>query len=672
MIDTTIYVKIQHPTELFRKFSMTGQLLGSVRANVDQVTMTVQGLPNQGLPSNKVVEPGSTVNLNVDFTLGDPHGTADPPVFSAWIRRYHSPEFTRLDWSREESPNIQVPKSTGLYQIRVTPGLRATGSLYQVDTLVEVRAARDIVGTVSVFSGGQQPITSPGYQPSTLGRYYYSQGEAMNFTARLRYNWTLTNSTPAALEMQIVDNSDQEGAQPLSLNATLSLVDQTATWIIPASTTAKLAEGRYLVTLAPAFAIAHNLSVIPHPFRLGRAFEKPAFKVNQYGDYGPGWSVPETPPGLAPVYTMAEAVEQDLRRSTKLGVNMYVDRSQGGQTDFNVLYPTNPGNDPTVIQMRAAKDNLSIAQEVLYQQGVDLRTMTGRAGIGIEQRLILGGMDMDLPVCNTGMACKCGGYGCIDPETGAQFGARIAQATSNAMQSPAFTGWSWAANWWMNAAQTGCNALANPPGKCSGDPLVCQPGVPNPAASAACKVAMDAAMQNGTWSPLFDQAAAIWTAYLPDAERQFRGNLTKIMPGGLSCMTGPYRSVNVNPAVAFADADEVDLQYQSEQIQPPQTSAHNVEFQGRPGKPKFAHYELMNDDGTGQFMQNDQWQMLMRGVGTGGGGVGWSGGFTNSMDNDVRDGVNGQVGSFRAFNTAILRDYGRKSSQVVHRHDVMV
>jgi hypothetical protein len=130
VIDTTIYIKIVHPTELFRKFSMTGQLLGSVRANVDQVTMTVQGLPNQDLPSNKVVEPGSTVNLNVEFITGDPlTGTADPPIFTAWIRRYHSPEFTQLAWSRDQTPNIQVPNGTGLYQIRVTPGVRASGSL---------------------------------------------------------------------------------------------------------------------------------------------------------------------------------------------------------------------------------------------------------------------------------------------------------------------------------------------------------------------------------------------------------------------------------------------------------------------------------------------------------------------------------------------------------------
>ena len=149
-------------------------------------------------------------------------------------------------------------------------------------------------------------------------------------------------------------------------------------------------------------------------------------------------------------------------------------------------------------------------------------------------------------------------------------------------------------------------------------------------------------------------------SYAPTAERQFKANVSKIMPTATSSVTGPYRAIGVHPPTWFADAEEVDLHFQSEQIQPPQTSAHNVEFQGRPGKPKFAHYELMNDDGTGQFMQNDQWQMLMRGVGSGGGGVGWSGSFTNSGDNDVRVGTNGQVGAFRAFNTAILRNYGRK------------
>ena len=50
-------------------------------------------------------------------------------------------------------------------------------------------------------------------------------------------------------------------------------------------------------------------------------------------------------------------------------------------------------------------------------------------------------------------------------------------------------------------------------------------------------------------------------------------------------------------------------------------------YQGRPGKPNFAHYEMNNEDGTGLFMMNDQIQMLMRAVR----GVGWSGGFLNGV-----------------------------------------
>jgi hypothetical protein len=106
---------------------------------------------SQGLPNNLVVEPGSTVNLNLDFTLGDPTGTADPPDFSAWIRRYHSPEFEQLDWSRTEQPNIQIPNSTGLYQLRVTPGIRGTNSAFQVHVPHKFRTSRWLKSVLRVY-----------------------------------------------------------------------------------------------------------------------------------------------------------------------------------------------------------------------------------------------------------------------------------------------------------------------------------------------------------------------------------------------------------------------------------------------------------------------------------------------------------------------------------------
>lgn len=47
VIGGNFHIKIDHPTELFRTFAPTGQLVRAVHANIDVITMTVQGLPDQ-------------------------------------------------------------------------------------------------------------------------------------------------------------------------------------------------------------------------------------------------------------------------------------------------------------------------------------------------------------------------------------------------------------------------------------------------------------------------------------------------------------------------------------------------------------------------------------------------------------------------------------------------
>ena len=97
--------------------------------------------------------------------------------------------------------------------------------------------------------------------------------------------------------------------------------------------------------------------------------------------------------------------------------------------------------------------------------------------------------------------------------------------------------------------------------------------------------------------------------------------LESVAPGKLSVSTGPYRAIQTHPPVIFRNSDEVDLHYQGEQIQPPQVTAHHVDFYKRPGKRAWAHPELWNDDGTGGMIFPTLFQMAMRGVD----GVGQSG-----------------------------------------------
>ncbi len=153
---------------------------------------------------------------------------------------------------------------------------------------------------------------------------------------------------------------------------------------------------------------------------------------------------------------------------------------------------------------------------------------------------------------------------------------------------------------------------------------------------------------------MIDQVSDIRLHYAIDAERQFREVLRSVAPDKLSVMTGPYRAIGVIPPLSFRNADEVDLHYQCEQIQPPQVTPHNVDFCKRPGRRAWGHPELWNDDGTGAMILPSLLQMVMRGAD----GVGWSG-LAPYLDvpSDPRTPGPGTVSVFRELN-AMLRRFG--------------
>ena len=598
---THVFVKVTSPVELFRVYERpSGALQSTVRANVDQLSL--------GLTSS-VLEAGSTTPLNISFIVGD-SGASRAPVLKAWIRRLHTPDWLPLSWSAA-APAVPLPTAAGLFQVRVTPGVAGATSLYQVDTLLELRAP-SAIGTVSIFSPGS--------------RYYWAAGEAINLTAILRHN--LSDSVPTSLPVEIVTD---DAKKVVVASGTIVLAQNKGTWIVSAATSARFAPGKYLGSVTASFLSANRLSLCPQPISVGPAFEKPDFKINQYGDYMLAYPTPETgsyknnpitgEPSAGPYMTTAEAVDAHLVYSNKMATNMYVDRL-GNNNNIGLVSQTLRA--PTEFLTRVTADNASVAVQCLTQPGVILRTVPGYGARSIEQRAILLYMDAGLPVGTD-----------FDTRTAEQFGHDIVEVTSQLMVSPAFTGWSWAANWWIGS-RFGCVALKDP------------------VQIAACKTALAAAQANGTWSGILDQQADAWLAYAVDAEKQFRANCSTVMPKAISGMTGAYRQAGVIPPVWFENADEIDLHYQSEQIAPPQTAAHNLEYQGRPGKPNFAHYEMLNEDGTGVFAMNNQFQLLMRGSK----GVGWSGNFYNGdYQTDPRGGTNGIVGAFRTFNNAILKDY---------------
>ncbi len=121
-------------------------------------------------------------------------------------------------------------------------------------------------------------------------------------------------------------------------------------------------------------------------------------------------------------------------------------------------------------------------------------------------------------------------------------------------------------------------------------------------------------------------------------------------------MAGPYRAPQVYPPVTFSNVDEVDLHYQAEQIAPPQTAVHNVDYQRRPGKRAWGHPEFWNESGTGDMLFTTLFQMVMRGAD----GVGVSSGIPPwgyQMGDDPRNTSAGIPTAFRACNR-LLAQYG--------------
>jgi hypothetical protein len=159
---------------------------------------------------------------------------------------------------------------------------------------------------------------------------------------------------------------------------------------------------------------------------------------------------------------------------------------------------------------------------------------------------------------------------------------------------PAFRGWSWAANWWLE--KHGAAAAKDETEK------------------NEYSAALKKAHETGAWSPVLEAVSERTFAHAVEAEQRFRKTLNSIASGKRSVSTAPYRAIQTHPPVVFRNSDEVDLHYQGEQIQPPLVTAHHVDFYKRPGKRAWGHPELWNDDGTGGMIFPTLFQMAMRGV----------------------------------------------------------
>ena len=204
-----------------------------------------------------------------------------------------------------------------------------------------------------------------------------------------------------------------------------------------------------------------------------------------------------------------------------------------------------------ICSARLQADPIAVAPEKAEFESRVLQTVAGYGATGIEQQAILLYMDAGLPV-GTG----------IDKRTAEEMARDIQLVTKHFADYPAFRGWSWAANWWIEKRSSELAA--------------------SPAEKSEYEAAMKAAKENGRWSPVLETVSDCWIGHAIRAEQQFRQVLDQASSRKLvSAMTGPYRQPGIHPPLTYANADEVDLHFQAEQIQWPMISAHNVDFYKR-------------------------------------------------------------------------------------------
>lgn len=578
-----LIVRRADPTILFEAYDRdTGKWKRSVRADVDVLAVRY--------PSAVWIA-GRALPFEISFDAG-PRPTK--PHFRVFLRPLGVPEFAEVPL---KDGAIMLPADArGLYQVRVTPDVRGRVADYVLDGLVEIRSP-DSVGSVSIYT--------------PLNRFYYGRGEEIPVSVVLRAPKNV--KVPREITATLRGATDKFSLQWPLVRADGKL--EFPTTLIP---TKDLKPGRYVVDAdVPGFTVA------PQHLEIGPGLAtRPSFQLVQHGDYSLGFPAGPRPHGQVPrLIDLPETVADHLARSRRLGLNLFVDRL--GNLGNGVA---EVARDDALVQ-RLKADPLAVAPEKAMFEGSVRRTVAGYGAFGISEQAILLNMDAGLPIGTLWDNRK--------PE---RIDADLKAATEALKPYPAFRGWSWAANWWLE--KHGAQAA-----KDAGE-------------AADYTAALKKAKETGAWSPVLDAVSDRTFGHAVATEKRFRAIMDGIAPGKISTMTGPYRAIQTHPPTIFANADEVDLHYQSEQIQPPQVTPHHVDFYKRPGKRAWGHPELWNDDGTGGMIFPTLLQMVMRGAD----GVGQSGpvGPWGGHDPDRSDPRNGAVGVTSAYRAIyeLLRRHG--------------
>ncbi len=517
-----------------------------------------------------------------------------------WVTAFGDDDWREL---KQAGNKLEVPTDlAGLYQLRIAPTLNPQAdSEYMLRTVIEVHVPES-KGTVNVWT--------------PQNRVWWGRGEEIPVTVSVRTTNQIPDQVTLTLQMKTED-----GLSKSLHEETLRIVkgdkpgDLIVTTQLPATFTSQLASGRYELR-----ATAANFTSVAQPIRIGpgSAATSP-FRVTLHGDYRNLNSV-------ADVWTFADTANEMLTRFQKLGVNQTVNRTFSNRYPLYFTSPTDGNGLLRDIERRLVTDPNGVATQKVDFGFADAHALGAFGAYGLREWLLLLGMDAALPIGTSTSYAKG-----ITYET---YTADIARYTQALKSFPAFAGWDWVANWWVIDQSL---RFASPEQK--------------PTFDAALKKAND----TGVWNPLLDEVGDRTINWQPDAQQNFHDALTKVAPNLATASSGPYRRAEVYPPLSFANVDEVDLHYQSEQITTPNWTAHAPDFYKRPGKPAWLHPEFYNDIGTGEMILPMSWMGIMRGAD----GIGTAGNIPTlgEQPTDSRSGYYGTLSVFRALNE-FTRQYG--------------
>lgn len=515
------------------------------------------------------------------------------PVAPRW--RIWATSWGDADW--RELPwtegQINVPADMGgLYQLKVSPEIRAHQSGAAAEYLV-----RDMIEVRTPGSIGTVSIMTTG------NRIYFARGEAISATVVVRGP---ADRRPTTVSLSFTDGKQTVASQNVTINA-----DGRGEVTFPANVSAGLAAGRYRLISEIA-----DFTVAPQPLIIGpgRSISS-EFRNTVHGDYG-------LTATYGNLWDSRDVLASHINRTTRRNVNQFVDRFGiamfRGQFEWS---HHNAAELPELIQ-RLSKDPVGVDPEKARILPPGLETQGAYTAAGIRQWSILTYMDAGLPL-GTGH----------DRRSPDQFQAEVKSVTKQLIPFPSFQGWSWTSNWWIYE-----------PTK-----IVAE------AKWKAYEAALKVAKETGKWVPILDEVGdARWN--LPTESRKvFRAGLQEVAPQLKQSDSGPYRNVQVYPPLTYRDLDEIDVQFQAEQITVPNWHMHAIDFEKRPGKPTWLHPEIWNDQGTGEQILPVLFQSAMRGTD----GIGSSGWVPNwgTQPWDNRSGYHGLASIMRAAGN-LFREHG--------------